>query len=113
MHAKLCPTLAGFVTALAISVQGCSTDSGGGTTSGGGNNAVNPGAGNGSMQPGGGSAATQGYVLVLFDVNTRQVQMAVIHPSKLPAATAGLLPTLPRSLGRATIDALLALRLPG
>jgi hypothetical protein len=53
------------------------------------------------------------YILVLFDVNTRQVQMAVIHPSKVPAAAAGLLPTLPRSLGRATIDALLGLRLPG
>jgi hypothetical protein len=53
------------------------------------------------------------YILVLFDVNTRQVQMAVIHPSKVPAAAAGLLPTLPRSLGRATIDALLGMRLPG
>jgi hypothetical protein len=31
----------------------------------------------------------------------------------VPAGAAGLLPTLPRSLDRATIDALLALRLPG
>ncbi|HVY25490.1 MAG TPA: DUF2403 domain-containing protein [Polyangiaceae bacterium] len=53
------------------------------------------------------------YVLALFDVNTRQMQLAIIHPSKIPAAAAGLLPTLPRSLGRATIDSLLAMRLPG
>ena len=53
------------------------------------------------------------YVLALFDVNTRTMQLAIIHPSKVPAAAAGLLPSLPRSLGRATIDALLALRLPG
>jgi hypothetical protein len=53
------------------------------------------------------------YFLVLFDVGTRQVQMAVIHPSKVPAAAAGLLPNLPRSLARATIDSLLAMRLPG
>lgn len=53
------------------------------------------------------------YVLALFDVNTRQMQLAIIHPSKIPAAAAGLLPTLPRSLGRATIDSLLGMRLPG
>lgn len=70
----------------------------------------------------GGSAAhvafrrpTEGYryVLALFDVNTRTMQLAIVHPSKIPAAAAGLLPTLPRSLDRATIDALLAMRLPG
>jgi hypothetical protein len=69
----------------------------------------------------GGSAAhvafrrpTEGYryILALFDVNTRQMQLAIIHPSKVPAAAAGLLPTLPRSLGRATIDSLLGMRLP-
>ena len=53
------------------------------------------------------------YVLALFDVNTRTMQLAIIHPSKVPPAAAGLLPALPRSLDRATIDALLALRLPG
>lgn len=53
------------------------------------------------------------YVLVLLDVSTRQMQLALIHPSRIPPAAAGLLPALPRSLGRATIDALLALRLPG
>jgi hypothetical protein len=53
------------------------------------------------------------YILALFDVGTRQMQLAIIHPNKLPAAAAGLLPTLPRSLGRATIDSLLAMRLPG
>ncbi|HEX2877327.1 MAG TPA: DUF2403 domain-containing protein [Polyangiaceae bacterium] len=69
----------------------------------------------------GGSAAhvafrrpTEGYryVLALFDVNTRTMQLAIIHPSKVPAAAAGLLPTLPKTLDRATIDALLAMRLP-
>lgn len=53
------------------------------------------------------------YVLVLLDVSTRQMQLALIHPSRIPSAAASLLPALPRSLGRATIDALLALRLPG
>jgi hypothetical protein len=52
------------------------------------------------------------YVLALFDVNSRQMQLAIIHPGKVPAAAAGLLPTLPKSLSRATIDSLLALRLP-
>jgi hypothetical protein len=69
----------------------------------------------------GGSAAhvafrrpTEGYryVLALFDVNSRQMQLAIIHPGKVPASVAGLLPTLPRSVSRATIDSLLALRLP-
>jgi Glycine-rich protein domain (DUF2403)/Putative TOS1-like glycosyl hydrolase (DUF2401) len=53
------------------------------------------------------------YILALLDVRTRQMQLAIIHPSKVPAAAAGLLPNLPRSLGRATIDALLGMRLPG
>jgi hypothetical protein len=53
------------------------------------------------------------YVLALLDVRTRQMQLAVIHPRKIPSAARGLLPSLPRSLGRATIDALLGMRLPG
>lgn len=53
------------------------------------------------------------YFLVLFDVATRQVQLAIIHPSRLPAAASPLLPTLPTSITRANIDALLNLRLPG
>lgn len=52
------------------------------------------------------------YILALFDVNSRQMQLAIVHPSKVPAAAAGLLPNLPKSIDRATIDALLALRLP-
>jgi hypothetical protein len=57
---------------------------------------------------------TEGYrhILALFDVNTRQMQLAIIHPSKVPAAAAGLLPTLPLSIERATVDSLLAMRLP-
>lgn len=53
------------------------------------------------------------YILALFDVSTRQMQLAIIHPNKVPAAAQGLLPSLPRSVGRATIDALLGMRLPG
>jgi hypothetical protein len=52
------------------------------------------------------------YVLALFDVNTRTMQLAIIHPSKVPVAAAGLLPALPKTLDRATIDALLGMRLP-
>jgi hypothetical protein len=78
-------------------------------------------AANGGVTTFGGSAAhvafrrpTEGYryVLALFDVNTRTMQLAIIHPSKVPAAAAGLLPALPKTLDRATIDALLAMRLP-
>ena len=53
------------------------------------------------------------YALALFDVNTRTMQLAIIHPPKVPAAAAVLRPALPLSLDRATIDALLAMRLPG
>ncbi len=52
------------------------------------------------------------YILALFDVNTRQMQLALIHPNKVPAGAAGLLPSLPKSVVRATIDSLLSLRLP-
>jgi hypothetical protein len=52
------------------------------------------------------------YILALFDVNSRQMQLAVIHPSKVPASAAGLLPSLPETIDRATVDALLGLRLP-
>jgi hypothetical protein len=52
------------------------------------------------------------YILALFDVNSRQMQLAIIHPSKVPPAAAALLPNLPRTLSRADIDSLLAMRLP-
>jgi Glycine-rich protein domain (DUF2403)/Putative TOS1-like glycosyl hydrolase (DUF2401) len=52
------------------------------------------------------------YVISLFDVSTRQVQLALIHPSNVPAGLAALLPGLPPQVPQATIDSLLALRLP-
>ena len=52
------------------------------------------------------------YFLVLFDVATRTVQLAVVHPQNVPAALAPILPALPEQVDRATIDALAQLRLP-
>jgi hypothetical protein len=50
--------------------------------------------------------------LVLLDVPSRSVQLAMVHPEAVPAALAPLLPALPGSLDGTTLDALLALRLP-
>jgi hypothetical protein len=52
------------------------------------------------------------YFLILFDVESRTVQMAVVHPQNVPAALAPILPALPGQVSRAAIDALLQLRLP-
>jgi hypothetical protein len=52
------------------------------------------------------------YFAVLFDVDTRMVQLALIAPGAIPGAVAPLLPGLPEHVTRATIDALLRLRLP-
>ena len=52
------------------------------------------------------------YFVVLFDVDTRAVQLALIAPGSIPDAAATLLPTLPEHVTRATIEALLELRLP-
>jgi hypothetical protein len=52
------------------------------------------------------------YFITLLDVDTRQIQMAIVHPQKIPASIAPLLPNLPSSVTRGTVDALLALRLP-
>jgi hypothetical protein len=52
------------------------------------------------------------YFLILLDEATRTVQVAIVHPQKLPAALAGWLPTLPQEVPRSAIDALVALRLP-
>jgi|WetSurMetagenome_2_1015567.scaffolds.fasta_scaffold00267_16 hypothetical protein len=53
------------------------------------------------------------FFVILLDVKTRQVQLALIHPSNVPATVTALLPGLPSQVTRATIDAVLALRLPG
>jgi Glycine-rich protein domain (DUF2403)/Putative TOS1-like glycosyl hydrolase (DUF2401) len=52
------------------------------------------------------------FVVALFDVSSRTVQLAFIHPGAVPAPVAGLLPGLPAQVPQATIDALIALRLP-
>jgi Putative TOS1-like glycosyl hydrolase (DUF2401)/Glycine-rich protein domain (DUF2403) len=52
------------------------------------------------------------YFLVLLDVPTRTVQLAIVHPLRVPASLAALLPSAPATLGAATIDAVRALRLP-
>ncbi len=53
------------------------------------------------------------FFVILLDVKTRQVQLALIHPANVPATVASLLPGLPAQVSRATIDNVLALRLPG
>ncbi len=52
------------------------------------------------------------YFVVLFDVKTRNVQLALLHPDKIPLAAQTVLPTFPGSMPRETVDALLNLRLP-
>jgi hypothetical protein len=52
------------------------------------------------------------YFVILLDVGTRTVQLAIVHPQKIPTALDSLLPALPRQMPRAAIDATLALRLP-
>jgi hypothetical protein len=53
------------------------------------------------------------YVIVLLDVATRTIQLAIIHPSKIPGPAAPLLPALPHGISRAVIDSLVNMRLPG
>jgi len=52
------------------------------------------------------------YFLMLLDADARAVQLAVIHPQKIPDSVATLLPNLPRQIPRTTLDSLLAARLP-
>jgi hypothetical protein len=52
------------------------------------------------------------YIVVLFDAPARSVQMGIIHPDRIPAGVATLLPSLPSEIGQASIDAVLQLRLP-
>ena len=52
------------------------------------------------------------YFITLLDENTRTVQIALVHPSKIPPSIAALLPNFPLEIQRATIDALVGLRLP-
>jgi hypothetical protein len=52
------------------------------------------------------------YFVMLLDVPSRTVAMAIIHPSNVPASIASLLPDLPASVPQATVDAVRAMRLP-
>ncbi len=52
------------------------------------------------------------YYLFLLDEQSRTVQVAVIHPGKVPSAVQPILPTLPNVLPRSVVDGFLELRLP-
>ena len=52
------------------------------------------------------------YFLVALDVRTRTVQLALVHPQSVPSTLGTLLPSLPGSIPRATVDSVLGLRLP-
>lgn len=52
------------------------------------------------------------YFAMLLDVPSRTVQLALIHPRKIPTAVAPLLPSLPATVNASAIEALRALRLP-
>ncbi len=52
------------------------------------------------------------YFLIALDVASRTVQLGMVHPENVPASIAGLLPALPAAIPQATVDAVLALRLP-
>jgi len=52
------------------------------------------------------------YFVILLDETSRTVQIGLVHPSKIPASVAGVLPNFPETIPRASVDALLALRLP-
>jgi hypothetical protein len=52
------------------------------------------------------------FFLLLLDVASRTVQLAMVHPDNVPSAVAELLPAPPAELAPATVDAVRALRLP-
>jgi hypothetical protein len=52
------------------------------------------------------------YFIILLDVPSRTVQLALIHPRNIPGAIAPLLPSLPASVSASTVEAARALRLP-
>lgn len=52
------------------------------------------------------------YFIILMDVSSRTVQLAIVHPQAIPSALGDLLPALPAMVPQAAIDSALALRLP-
>ncbi len=57
-------------------------------------------------------AAGYRYFVILLDVASRRVQLAVIHPQAIPSGAAAVLPNLPATVSAGAIEDLLALRLP-
>ncbi len=52
------------------------------------------------------------YFVILLDVASRTIQLAIIHPQRVPSAISALLPGLPATLDSTTVNALRDLRLP-
>ena len=52
------------------------------------------------------------YFFIMLDVATRTVQLAIVHPGKIPTSLAPLLPAMPATIDSATIDSVRSLRLP-
>jgi hypothetical protein len=52
------------------------------------------------------------YFMILLDVPSRTVQLAMVHPGAVPSALAPLLPALPASVDATVVDSVRALRLP-
>ena len=52
------------------------------------------------------------YFFILLDESARTIQVGIVHPAKIPSAMTPLLPELPSRLERATIDGIVAMRLP-
>jgi hypothetical protein len=52
------------------------------------------------------------YLVILLDETRRTIQVSMLHPQAIPSSLTALLPTLPNSLSRTTIDQIADLRLP-
>ncbi len=52
------------------------------------------------------------YFLIALDVESRTVQLGLVHPRNIPTAIGELLPSLPGTISGATVSSVLALRLP-
>ena len=52
------------------------------------------------------------YFVMLLDTSSRSVQLVIVHPRKIPAGLAPLLPELPLQVSRSAVDGVLQTRLP-
>lgn len=52
------------------------------------------------------------YFIILLDVPSRSIQLALVHPNAIPQALSGVLPSLPARVSAEDIARVLALRLP-